>query len=36
MWRCVLEMDGIAETDDAGTNDSDIRFACELCLIVGV
>lgn len=36
MWRCVLEVDGIAEADDAGANDNDVRFASEFGSIVGV
>ena len=36
MRRCVLEVDGIAEADDTGANDSDVRFAREFGSIVGV
>lgn len=34
--RCVLEVDGIAEADDAGANDSDIGLAGEFGSIAGV
>ena len=36
MWRRTLEVDGIAEADDTGANDSDVRFACEFGSIVGI
>jgi hypothetical protein len=36
MWRCVFEVDGIAEVNDAGANDSDIGLAGEFGSIVGV
>ena len=35
-WRSILEVDGIAEADDAGANDGDVRSALEFRLIVGV